>query len=45
MARFRLAAWQDFSLPHSLQTEFEAQPASNPMGTVDHFPGGKAAGA
>jgi hypothetical protein len=34
---------QDFSVFHSVQTGSEAHPASYPTGTVDSFPGGRAA--
>jgi hypothetical protein len=44
-ARVRFPAWQDFSLLHSVHTEFEAHPSSYPIGTGSNFPGDKATGA
>jgi hypothetical protein len=44
LIRVRFPAVQDFSLLHSVETYFGAQPASYPMGTGGSFPGGKAAG-
>jgi metal-dependent HD superfamily phosphatase/phosphodiesterase len=45
MAWARFPSMQDSSLLHSVQTAFEAHPASYPMGTGGFFSGGKAAGA
>jgi hypothetical protein len=45
MAWVRFSAVQDFSLPHSIQADSGAHPASYPMGTGDSFPGGIAAGS
>jgi len=43
--RFPAGLSGNFSLRHPVQTGSVAHPASNPVGSGDSFPGGKAAGA